>query len=56
MFFGAGCNSLPAVTVRDLRKQLIWCNSKTDSKVWMKEEVMSFSLLSPKADFARGFF
>lgn len=34
--FGAGCNSLPAVIVRE-RKQM-WCNSTTDSIVWMGED------------------
>ncbi len=43
-FFGAGCNSLPAVKVRDPRKWLTWCNSKTDSIVWMVEDVR-FDLL-----------
>ena len=26
--------------VRDLLKQLIWCDSKTDSIVWMREEIV----------------
>ena len=41
-FFGAGCNSLPAVKVRDPRKWLTWCNSKTDSIVWMVEDTKVF--------------
>ena len=38
LFFGAGCDSLPAVIVRDPLRRLIWCNSGTDSIVWMIEE------------------
>ena len=41
-FFGAGCNSLPAVKVRDPRKWLTWCDSKTDSIVWMVEDTQVF--------------
>lgn len=46
-FFGAGCNSLPAVEsatrrckafTRAIHGWLIWCNSKTDSIVWMRED------------------
>ena len=40
MFFGAGCDSPPAVKVRDLLRQLIRCDSGTDSIVWMREEIV----------------
>lgn len=51
-FFGAGCNSLPAVKVRDPRKWLTWCNSKTDSIVWMVEDTkVFFVFLDPEKIF-----
>ncbi len=46
-FFGAGCNSLPAVKVREQSLWLsIWCDSKTDSIVWMREEKVVKLILS----------
>ena len=55
-FFGAGCNSLPAVKVRDPRKWLTWCNSKTDSIVWMVEDTkVFFVFFRPREDFSWGF-
>ena len=32
-------DSRPAVTVRLRLSALTWCNSMTDSRVWMKEEI-----------------
>ncbi len=55
-FFGAGCNSLPAVKVRDPRKWLTWCNSKTDSIVWMVEDTkVFFVFFRLREDFSWGF-
>ena len=55
-FFGAGCNSLPAVKVRDPRKWLTWCDSKTDSIVWMVEDAkVFFVFFRPREDFFLGF-
>ena len=55
-FFGAGCNSLPAVKVRDPRKWLTWCNSKTDSIVWMVEDTkVFFVFFRPREDFSWAF-
>lgn len=41
--FGVGCNSLPAVKVRE--RKLIRCNSGTDGIVRMKEE--SIFMMTP---------
>ena len=38
IIFGVGCNSLPAVKVREPLRRPIRCDSETDSKVWMRED------------------
>ena len=39
-FFGAGCDSPPAVQSATREKRLIRCDSGTDSIVWMREEIV----------------